>query len=60
MLMVILVVTLVLDVVALVALLGSSAAVLQKLLWAMIILALPIVGVVFYFVLTEVTHGAKP
>jgi hypothetical protein len=53
MFLVIVIVVLLLDLIALITLLGSSAALGQKLLWSALILALPVVGVVFYFVLTE-------
>lgn len=47
---------LILDIIAIISVLGSNASVLAKLLWVVIILALPVLGMILYFLLGP---GAK-
>jgi len=50
---------LILDIVAIVSVLGSGATVGVKLLWVVLILLLPIVGMILYFILGP-GSGASP
>lgn len=45
------VVILVLDIIAIVSVLGGSSSVERKLLWTLIILFLPVIGMILYFMI---------
>ncbi len=45
------VLVLILDIIAIVSVLGSRASLLAKLLWIVLILALPLIGMILYFLL---------
>jgi hypothetical protein len=49
---------LVLDIVAIVSLLGGSASVEHKLLWTVVILLLPVLGMLLYFLLGRSSRDA--
>ena len=42
---------LVLDIIAIVSVLGGSGSIERKLLWTLIILVLPVVGMILYFLI---------
>jgi hypothetical protein len=44
-------IVLILDVIAIVSVIGGRSSVLRKLLWTLVILALPIVGMILYYLL---------
>ena len=49
---------LILDIVAIVSVLGSGASPVARLLWILLILALPVVGMVLYFLLGPGAKGS--
>ncbi len=49
---------LILDIVAIVKVLGGSGSTERKLLWTLIILVLPIIGMILYFVMGESARDA--
>lgn len=51
---------LILDIVAIVSVLRSPASVVSKLLWVLIILILPILGMILYFLLGPKPHERIP
>ncbi len=48
-------VILVLDIIALVSILGAGKPVTWKLLWALVVLLLPVIGMILYFVIGKST-----
>lgn len=48
-------VILILDIIALVSILGSSKPVSWKLVWSLVVLLLPVIGMILYFVVGKKT-----
>lgn len=51
-------IVLVLDIIAIVSILGGKASVEHKLLWTVIVLLLPVVGMILYFLMGRSTADA--